>query len=73
MDNAQLNSVGTRIRELRAEKKLSQAELGEILSVSQDTISLWENCKSLPTVEIILKLSEIFEVSCDYLLGKSEY
>lgn len=65
--------IGTRIRELRADKNLTQAQLGAMLNVSQDTVSLWEKSKSLPPVEIISALSDIFGVSCDYLLGKSDY
>ena len=40
--------IGERIKELRAEYNLSQAKLGDVLMVSQDTISLWENNKALP-------------------------
>ena len=73
MKNDQITIVGKRIRELRNDKKLSQGELGKLLSVSQDTVSLWAQSKSLPSIEMILALSEIFGVSCDYLLGKTDY
>ena len=73
MEDKDLSIIGTRIRELRNDKKLSQAKLGELLSVSQDTISLWEKSKSLPPIEIIIALSDFFSVSCDYILGKTDY
>lgn len=73
MKNDQITIVEKRIRELRNDKKLSQGELGKLLSVSQDTVSLWAQSKSLPSIEMILVLSEIFGVSCDYLLGKTDY
>lgn len=73
MENDRLKIIGRRIHELRVEKGLSQAKLGEMLSVSQDTISLWEKSKSYPSVEIVIILSEIFEVSCDYILGVIDY
>ena len=73
MKNENLNSIGNRIRELRVEKGLSQGKLGEMLSVSQDTVSLWEKSKSYPSVEIVILLSKIFEVSCDYILGVTDY
>ena len=73
MKNDNLQIIGKRIHELRTEKGLSQMKLGEMLSVSQDTISLWEKSKSYPPVEIVILLSEIFEVSCDYLLGVIDY
>ena len=48
---------------------MSQTELAKLLYVSQDTISLWECNKSLPDVLQIIKLTEIFGVSSDYILG----
>lgn len=61
--------IGERIKELRLENKLSQSKLGDLLLVSQDTISLWENNKALPTAEYIISICKIFEISADYLLG----
>ncbi len=65
--------IGKRMRELRTDRGLSQAELGKKLSVSQDTVSLWEKSKSVPPADIIILLAQIFDVSCDYLLGVSDY
>ena len=73
MKNDNLKTIGKRLYNLRTEKGLSQAKLGEMLSVSQDTISLWEKSKSYPSVEMVVLLSEIFEVSCDYILGVIDY
>ena len=64
-----MNSFGTLLKQLRIEYKLSQSTLAERLSISQDTVSLWERDKSLPDFWCIRKLAEIFEVSADYLLG----
>ncbi len=61
--------IGERIKELRLENDLSQAKLGDFLQVSQDTISLWENSKALPTTEYVIIMCKIFDVSADYLLG----
>ena len=60
--------IGKRIKEIRRENKLSQKELGELLSVSQDTVSLWETGKSVPTAEFLIELSIRFEISVDYIL-----
>ncbi|MCH5350578.1 MAG: helix-turn-helix transcriptional regulator [Clostridiales bacterium] len=65
--------VGKRIKTVRLEGGLSQAQLGEKLSVSQDTVSLWETGKSIPTAEYIVAVCRLFSVSSDYLLGLSEY
>lgn len=68
-----INQIGERLRELRIENKLSQAELGAILSTSQDTISLWEKGKSLPSAEFLIALSKFFSVSTDYILCLVDY
>ena len=63
------NIVAERIKEIRIENKLSQTNFGDILYVSQDTVSLWENGKSLPNAEQIIEICKRFSVSADYLLG----
>ncbi len=63
------DKVADRLKEIRAELKLSQEKFGKILSVSQDTVSLWENGKSLPSVETVIELCKHYGVSADYVLG----
>ena len=48
-------------------------KFGELLSVSQDTVSLWETGKSLPTAEFLILISKIFHVSVDYILCLKDY
>lgn len=64
--------IGEKIRRLRIQKGMSQARLGEALSMSQDTISLWETGKSLPDIETLVRICAIFDVTSDYLLGLSQ-
>lgn len=61
-----------RIKQLREEKKMTQVRLSIELGVTQVTVSGYEIGKSLPSVSILLKMSELFGVSCDYILGVSE-
>ena len=68
-----MENVAKRIKEIRLENKLSQKAFGEILSVSQDTISLWENGKSLPTAELLILISKKFKVSVDYILCLTDF
>ena len=62
-------SIGETIKSLRIEKGMTQTELALLLFTSQDTISLWERNKSLPDVKSVIKLSSIFQVTTDYILG----
>lgn len=62
-----------RIREIRTDNHLTQSQFGEKISVSQDTVSLWEKGTSVPTTEYVIRIAETFFVSADYLLGLSEY
>ena len=64
--------MGEKIKEIRLENGLSQAKFGEILHVSQDTISLWEKGKSIPNTEYVILICKTFDISADYLLGIKE-
>lgn len=54
--------------ELRKKNGISQEELAEKMQVSRQSVSKWEGAQSVPDLNKILKLSEIFGVSTDYLL-----
>ena len=62
-------NIGQTIKELRIEKNLSQTDLAKLLYTSQDTISLWERGKSLPDIMAIIRMTQIFRVTSDYILG----
>lgn len=57
---------------MRKDAKYTQTQLADMLSTSQDTVSIWELDKALPDVESLIKLCKIFDVSADYILGLSE-
>ena len=61
-----------KIREIREQKGLSQTELSRILGVAQNTLSQYELGKREPDLDTIHKLADYFEVTTDYLLGRSE-
>ena len=61
--------IGIRIRELRNAHFLSQPELARQLHVSKQSISNWENDNIQPSIEMLLRLANLFNVSTDYLLG----
>lgn len=59
---------GEKIRALRKENRISQEELAEKLDVSRQSISLWENDQTQPSMEKIVAIANIFGVSTDILL-----
>ena len=68
-----MEDIGKRIKEIRLEQGLSQEKFGKILSVSQDTVSLWEKGKSLPMTELLIAIATKFDVSVDYILCLKDY
>ena len=60
--------LGEKLKILRNEKKLSLRALAEQLKISNSLISMYENNKSVPSAEIIVKYSKVFNVSTDYIL-----
>ena len=58
-----------RIKQLREEDGLSQAQLAKAVGISQAAIALWELGDRTPSADAIIKLAEFFDVSADYLLG----
>jgi len=60
--------LADKIIELRKKAGMSQDELAELMDVSRQSVSKWEGAQSIPDLSKILKMSEIFGVSTDYLL-----
>lgn len=61
-----------RLRELRAEKNISQRKMAEMFSVSQGTYNNWEQGNTQPSIEQLIELARFFGVSVDYLIGNSD-
>lgn len=61
--------LNERIKLLRIGRGLSQVDLAEKLGVSKQSVSNWENDNIQPSIEMLVKISHIFSVSTDYLLG----
>ena len=62
-------TLGKRIAALRKEKGLKQDALAEILGVSPQAVSKWENDQTCPDIGLLPKLAELLEVSVDELLS----
>lgn len=65
-----VETTGQIIKRLRRTKKLTQEDLAEMLGVSVQAVSRWENDLGMPDISKILPLANIFDVSTDILLGR---
>lgn len=60
--------IGSRLKNARNEKGITQEHAAELLGVSRQTISNWENNKSYPDIISVIKMSSFYSVSLDHLL-----
>ncbi|MFK5277783.1 helix-turn-helix transcriptional regulator, partial [Lactococcus lactis] len=64
--------LSEKLKQLRADKKITQEKLAEILHVSRTTISSWETGRSYPDLQMIVEISDYFKVSLDFLLREDK-
>lgn len=64
--------LGQRIHEMRISLGWNQVELAKRLGVAKQTVSNWENDNIQPSIEMLVRLSRLFNVSTDYLLGMDD-
>ncbi|MBE7090377.1 MAG: helix-turn-helix transcriptional regulator [Clostridiales bacterium] len=62
-----------RLKELRIEKGISQADLGKLVDISKMAVSHWESGHSEPSIAQLISLALFFDVSVDYLIGKTDF
>lgn len=63
--------TGERIAELRKSRNLTQSALAEMLNVTHQAVSKWENGVALPDIEVLLRMRELFGISIDELLDSN--
>ena len=65
-------ALGERLKESRVKKGYSQGDVAELLHISRQSISKWENGNSYPDLDNLVKLSNYYEVSIDELLKENQ-
>ena len=65
-----LNSLNENIRSLRLAQGMNQVEFANLLGVTKQCVSNWENDNVLPSIEMLSKIADVFNVRTDYLLGR---
>ncbi len=58
------------IKALRLSHGMNQVEFSKLLGVTKQCVSNWENDNVLPSIEMLIKIADVFSVSTDYLLGR---
>lgn len=61
--------IAERIKFLREEHKLTQADLAKKLGITRSGVNAWEMGISVPSTQYVVELANLFKVSTDYLLG----
>lgn len=72
MQTFQKDVFRDRLKSLRKQKKLTQAEAAELFDVSRTCYSSWELGQSCPPLDDLFSLCIFFDVSADYLIGRSD-
>ncbi|UOE54946.1 helix-turn-helix domain-containing protein [Cytobacillus oceanisediminis] len=65
-------SIGVRITKLRKELKLTQQELADKIGITRAALSHYEKDRREPDTDTLVKMSDFFSVTTDYLLGKTD-
>lgn len=61
------------LKDLRDEKEWNQEKLAKAINVSRSSITQYETDRNFPTADILEKIANVFDVSIDYLLGRTKY
>ena len=68
-----MTKIKERLKKIRKENGVSQKEVADYLGVSVSAYSNYEQGIREPSLDMLLKLSDFFDTTCDYLLGKEKY
>ena len=65
-------TFGEKLKALRVKEEYSQEQLANLLGISRQAVSKWESSQGKPEIDNIIKLTEIYHVSADYILLGTE-
>lgn len=67
-----MSAIGERIKELRLEKKVTQKEIAEGIGINPVSVQRFEYGSMRPRLDTLISLADYFDVSLDYLVGRSD-
>lgn len=65
-----MDGIGARITELRKQANMSQFQLAKVLGIATSTLGMYETGKREPSLKVMNRIADYFDVSTDYLLGR---
>lgn len=65
-------NIGFKIKNARVKANLTQEQVAEVLGVSRQTVSNWENEKTYPDIVSVIKMSDLYDISLDHLLKEEQ-
>lgn len=65
-------TLNENIKKLRVVRGLNQVEFAKILGVSKQCVSNWENDNVMPSIEMLVRIADYFNVTTDFVLGRSD-
>lgn len=68
-----MNEFPERLRRLRERNRLKRCVLSELCGLNRNAIKRYERGEAVPTIRAVVSIADYFEVSVDYLLGRSDY
>jgi len=68
-----MTTFSKRLLELRKQHNMTQRDVANYLSIAQPSYIRYENGTAEPTLDNLVRLADLFDVSSDYLIGRSDY
>lgn len=68
-----MSTFGSRLRSLRSQRGLTQKDFSKLLQLSESAIGMYERDQREPSLELVRRMADFFEVSIDYILGRDHY
>jgi transcriptional regulator with XRE-family HTH domain len=68
-----MSTFGERLRSLRNGRGLTQKDFGKLFQLSESAIGMYERNQREPSLELVRRIADYFEVSIDYILGRDHY
>ncbi len=73
MKSEKLNKFSERLKELRNERNMTRQALADELHISVRLVGYWENGQRECSLDMLIKISNIFDVSVDFLIGNKDF